>query len=237
MNIQLIASGSRLWELWIRHWGLSFLIDDSILFDTFANHRTLSRKLRQNHIDIARIRDVVISHDHWDHIDGLWGLLERRKGLNVYLPPHAHESCKDRIRAAGSAVIDNPGTKTLRPNIHVTAELTGTFEGRAIPEQSIVLETRQGLVVIVGCSHPGVLAIAEKAKQHFKAPVHAVIGGFHLMESSRADILRCAVSLWDAGVHIVAPTHCTGRKAEKIFHSVFGKGFIPLREGQTLSFL
>ena len=65
MNIKLIAEGSRPWELWIRRWGVSFLIDDTILFDSFSSFEVLSKKLLKSNVDIGNIQAVVISHDHW----------------------------------------------------------------------------------------------------------------------------------------------------------------------------
>ena len=56
------------------------------------------------------------------------------------------------------------------------------------------------------------------------------------MNTSRDDVQLCAQNLKEAGVCLVAPTHCTGRHAENIFNDVFEKNFIQLRENQTLSF-
>ena len=237
MNVKLIASGSRPWELWIRHWGVSFLIDDNILFDTFSSYRVLSRKLRNAQTHIDNIQTVVISHNHWDHIGGLWGLLEQRKGIDVYLPAQAKEEVKLRIRAAGSNVIDAAGAKTIRQGIHITDEFVGTHNGNAIPEQAVVLETSKGLVVIFGCAHLGIASIIQKAKQAFHAPVYGALGGFHLRHSPLDDVTKCANKLQEEGVRIVAPTHCTGLRAEKIFKNIFREKFIPLREGENISFI
>lgn len=65
MKVRLFANGSRPWERWIRRWGLSFLIDDDILFDAFGDARVLMGNLRRFNVDIEKIRCVVISHEHW----------------------------------------------------------------------------------------------------------------------------------------------------------------------------
>ena len=235
MNVKLIVSGSRPWELWMKHWGLSLLINDSILFDTFINPRVLFRKRRRAKIDFGKIKTVIISHDHSDHTGGLWEFLEQRKGMDVYVPAHVREATKSRIRSLGGNVIDAPGLKALDADIHITDEIMGTCNGKPTSEQAVVLKTVKGLVVVVGCSHPGIVTIVKEVKQAFGAPVYGVIGGFHLRYSSMADVRLCANTLKEEGVGMVVPLHCTGWRAERIFKDVYREGFVCLREGQTLS--
>jgi 7,8-dihydropterin-6-yl-methyl-4-(beta-D-ribofuranosyl)aminobenzene 5'-phosphate synthase len=235
MDIKLIAVGSRPWELWTKQWGLSFLIGDNILFDTFANSRVLFKRAKRANVDLEKIQTVVISHDHWDHVGGLWKLLERRQGMDVYLPSSARDGVKSKIRTAGGHVLDGSGVKTLRPDIFVTDEFMGKFDGKAIPEQALVLKSDKGVSVIAGCSHPNILTIVRNVKQVFDAPVYGVVGGFHLMSSSLDDVHECASALKDEGIGLIAPTHCTGWRAERAFKEVFGESCVFLREGQLLS--
>ena len=101
MKVRLIANGSRPWERWIRRWGLSFLIDDDILFDAFGDARMLMGNLRRFKVDIGKISQVVVSHEHWDHVEGLRSLLAQKPGLKIHLPHHADVVLKDKIRAWG----------------------------------------------------------------------------------------------------------------------------------------
>ncbi|MDR3424546.1 MAG: MBL fold metallo-hydrolase [Alphaproteobacteria bacterium] len=235
MNIKLIASGTRPWQRCVRYWGLSFVIDDTVLFDTFANYGVLSKKLRQAKIDASKIQTVVISHDHWDHIGGLWQFLEKRTGIDVYLPASAAEATKNRMRAAGCRVIVDAGAKEVKAGVFVTDEIMGEFNGKPLPEQALALKSGKGLVLIVGCSHPGIWEIVKRAKELFNAPVYGVVGGLHLMHADATEICQCANGLKNEGITMVAPTHCAGRRAERIFQDVFRNGFVSLREGQYLS--
>lgn len=234
MDVKLIAAGSRLWQRWFNYWGLSYLIDGSILSDTFSNYSVLSRKLRKAGVDPSAIQSVVISHDHWDHVGGLFAFLEKRPGIDVYLPPTAKEEVKRRVASAGGRVIDAPGVKTLKENVWVSDELIGSSKGNRVAEHSIILKSPKGLIVLAGCSHPGIVAIVKKAKEKFDMPVYGMIGGLHLRYSRPEEIYACANALKNEGVEMVAPTHCTGWRAERIFKKVFGKGFVPSREGQTI---
>jgi len=77
-----------------RGWGLSFLIDQKILFDTGENGFWLLENMRNLNVDIERIKTVVISHDHWDHTGGLWEVLKNRKSDHRVCTPRDHKDCK-----------------------------------------------------------------------------------------------------------------------------------------------
>lgn len=235
MNIQLIASGSRPWELWLGYWGLSYLVDGTILYDTFGNYRVLERKLQKSGVDISTIESVVLSHDHWDHTGGLWEFLKQRPGVNVYLPASAKDSVKQRIVSSGGKLIDDSGTKELKENIWLSDEMIGDFRGNSIAEQFLLIKSEGGFVVLAGCAHPGITAMVRKAKESFSGQIYGVMGGLHLMHAKENEIYTCANELKNEGVKMVVPTHCTGRHAERIFKNVFGKGYRSSREGQTFS--
>lgn len=234
MKIQLVAVGARPWDYLVGHWGIALLVDDSVLFDTFASFNALRRKLGQMHASVEQIDTVVISHDHWDHIGGLWELLGLRQGLNVYLPPGSDQSLRDRVREAGSNPVDAVGRHTIRPGIHISDEMLGAFRQGSVAEQSLVLETPAGLIIIAGCAHPGIAGIVRNAAEQFGQPVYGVVGGFHLMHSGMDAVRQCAEELKQAGVTMVAPTHCTGWRAERALQAVFGENFVRLREGQQV---
>lgn len=86
-----------------------------------------------------------------------------------------------------------------------------------IPEdQALVLETSQGLIVICGCGHAGLINTLEAARKITKQKrVYAVIGGFHLMSSSDEHIRWTAKKLQEFGVQHILGAHCTGINAVK----------------------
>ena len=237
MKLKLLANGQHSFEHWFKRWGLAFLINDDIVFDTFGDARVLMENLRQFKVDIGKIEQVVISHEHWDHVGGLCLLLKQKPGLKVYLPSHADIVLKDKICGWGGEVVEVTRALKLKDSIHLSGEIMGCYAGKPMPEQSIVLETQKGLVVIAGCAHPEINIIVKRVKEVFQKSVYGVIGGFHLKDHSLEGINIEVANLKEEGVNMVMPLHCTGARAQKIFQQAFGLGYVSIREGQETIFV
>jgi 7,8-dihydropterin-6-yl-methyl-4-(beta-D-ribofuranosyl)aminobenzene 5'-phosphate synthase len=103
--------------------------------------------------------------------------------------------------------------------------LTGEVAGD-VREQSLVVETSRGLVILTGCAHPSVTAMAAAAKAVRNGPVDLVLGGFHLLQSTPAEVEAVIRKLRDLGVRRVAPIRCTGDDAIARFRSAYGADFV-----------
>lgn len=174
-------------------WGFSSLIENKnetpILFDTGADSPTLLHNMSELGIDPKAIGIIVISHAHGDHTGGLWGILEVNKDAEMYVPA----SLRGTI----------PGRKVTRVtgSLQISEEVFSTGELKGI-EQSLALKTDKGMLVIVGCSHPGVGEIIDAASRWGKA--YGIIGGFHGFR----DFDRLV------GLSLICPCHCTQYKSE-----------------------
>ena len=124
------------------------------------------------------------------------------------------------------------GTLTLFPGCHVaggferrygfeklparfvrqTAE--GMVEDEFPDEVCLVIEDGKGLIVIAGCSHPGILNMIESVKARFGKPVYAVFGGSHLVEADEARLVETMKILGDMGIMTAGFNHCTGVVAQ-----------------------
>ncbi|TRZ83848.1 MBL fold metallo-hydrolase [bacterium] len=216
-------------------WGVSFLVDDRILFDTGEKGEWLLENMRFFGVDIKKIEAVVISHDHWDHWGGLWDLLESKKGIRVYICPNFSREFKDKANKPGASLIEVERLTQILPDIFSTGEIAGSYHGKYMPEQAIVLKTGNGLTVITGCAHPGILKMVEKVKAKFPTKcIYLVLGGFHLMESDKRAIEIVTENFKKMGIIKAGPTHCSGKTAEDIFKKVYGPDFIELKVGQSL---
>jgi len=234
MNIKIVAVGSTRWQRFIRRWGVSFLIGEDVLFDTFGDPGILLRNMRKFDIDTAKIKHIVLSHDDWDHISGLWYLLNNRKDITVYTCSGFKQEIKERIASFGVKVVEAGGLTQIKVDIYSTGELCGESDGEKICEQSVVIKAGDGLAVICGCAHPGVVNIVKQVKGTFKANVHSLIGGFHLKGNTEEKNRSIIEQLRELGIHKIAPLHCTGKRATEMMSKVFISAFVRVKEGSNI---
>lgn len=172
-------------------WGFACFIEvygKRILFDTGANGAILLDNMKKLNIDPKTVDEIFISHDHRDHTGGLSDFLKINP-VKVYIPASCHQpqGAKEIIRVKESLKIHE--------GIFSTGELKNI-------EQSLVITTEKGAVVIVGCSHSGVENILKAVKQ-FGNPI-ALIGGLHGF--SNLDIVK--------DLDLICATHCTQQKTK-----------------------
>jgi 7,8-dihydropterin-6-yl-methyl-4-(beta-D-ribofuranosyl)aminobenzene 5'-phosphate synthase len=92
-------------------------------------------------------------------------------------------------------------------------------------EVSLFVATRRGLVVFVGCGHPGLDRVLEAAVEVAGGRgIYALIGGFHLVRASSEEIRAAARAVKRCGVKEVVLCHCTGYRAREIFRDDFREG-------------
>lgn len=82
-------------------------------------------------------------------------------------------------------------------------------------ELCLVLDTEKGLIVLVGCSHPGICNMIEKVHACFKKPIYALYGGTHLVEADKKRIDQTIDKFKEYGIKLVGLGHCSGEEAEK----------------------
>ena len=115
--------------------------------------------------------------------------------------------------------------------ISVVSDKAGTLELR---EVSLAINTPDGLVLVVGCGHPGIDKIVEAAST-VNPRIHLVVGGFHLVVAQDPDIEKIVTTLQDTfKVQYVAPGHCTGEPAFAALKKAFGDRYLYAGLGTTL---
>lgn len=196
-------------------WGFSCLVkvgDKNILFDTGGDALTLLSNMEEMEIDPKEIDFVFISHLHGDHTGGLSGILKTSPDLKVYKPESFFEPTE---------IID--GVWTTGP--------LGTW----IKEQSLIVNTNKGLVIITGCAHPGVVNIVKKAKEMFSSEeVYLVLGGFHLSGASDVELRNIISDFRKLNVQIAAPCHCSGDRCRELFKKEYQDDFIENGVGKII---
>jgi len=211
MKITLIYDNDVYREGLTADWGFSCLVEventPKILFDTGAKGSILLSNMAKLDTDPASIDVVIISHPHHDHVGGLSAFLNVKRDAKVYVPvslrgiPNARE------------VIPVSGPLEIFESVFSTGELGSS-------EQSLAIKTEKGVVLVVGCSHPGVKSILKAASEFGK--VCAIVGGLHGF--SEYDLLR--------DLTVICPTHCTEHKSE--IRTLYPRAYIEGGVGQVI---
>ncbi|KYH36052.1 MAG: MBL fold metallo-hydrolase [Candidatus Bathyarchaeota archaeon B24] len=207
-------------------WGFATVIKtpkELILFDTGGNSEILLFNMRKLGISPLSIKKVVISHIHGDHVGGLEGFLEENDNVTVFIPASFPQSVKDMIIDKGAKFVEVSGPRKISDFVYTTGELYGPPE-----EQSLIIDSKNGLIVITGCAHPGIVNIVKKAKELMNKDVYLVVGGFHNPPISVVKEFR------ELGVKKVAPSHCTGDLVREAFREEYKEDFIEYGVGKII---
>lgn len=214
-------------------WGFAAFVEyrgQTLLMDTGGEGKVLLSNMSYLGLDPGSIEQVLLSHEHGDHTGGLKALLATGARPTVYLLPSFPGALKRQAEKLTTVVEVKPGQQ-LGKGLFTTGAMNG-----GIHEQALVIQGEQGLVVITGCAHPGVVPMVARAKALFGGPVHLVMGGFHLGGKSDAQIAAILAEFRQLGVKRVAPCHCTGDRAIAMFAAEYGDDFIQAGVGKVLTF-
>jgi len=97
-----------------------------------------------------------------------------------------------------------------------------------------LLRSKPELVIITGCSHPGIIEIIEKVRKNLPEPVYLVMGGFHLMDKDERVVEMMVKRFRELGVSKAGPTHCTGEKAVGMFKREHKEDFVEVGAGRII---
>ena len=236
-----------------------------VLFDTGNRPDILEKNAKAKGIDLSKLDFVVMSHRHSDHMGGMTYLLSvnpkvkiyaPKEGFGVYggdlpstfyrkdasLPPEQryYDGNPPEVMRSGSAwpkanfeLIDKD--TVIAPGIHLIGLVSnkpGTLELR---ELSLVIDTPDGAVVVVGCSHPGVEKILEAAVK-INARIHFLAGGLHLVVAPDDEIAKIVAAVHDTyKVEYIAPGHCTGEPTFTALKKAFGEHYLYAGLGTRLA--
>ena len=227
-----------------------------ILFDTGNNARIFERNVKALGVDLKNIDFVVISHRHADHTSGISYLLTVNPKVKIYVPDEpwglfARGVMNDFYRKDPSLPADmryygghppeilEGGTPWPRANFIPVSQRTevapgifilsgvstspGTLE---LKELSLAIKSPQGVILIVGCSHPGVEHIVQEATA-IDPHINIVLGGMHQIQQPDPEVERIAAVLHDRyKLDRVAPGHCTGEPEFAALKRVFGDRYL-----------
>src|SRR5580704_9999872 len=245
-------------------WGYSALVEvdgHKILYDTGASPDMVLNNAKALHIDLSDVEDVVLSHNHWDHVGGLMALRRELTKTNPRAMSRVHvgarifeprltEAGEDHnglrlIKAeylgTGGAFIIHDKPTELYPGVWLTGPVPRpneeknwspglslmTAQGRVeddVPEDSaLVFDTSEGIVILTGCGHAGIVNIAEYARTiTVGKPLLAVVGGLHLFSASEQTVKWTGAQLKTYGIKYLLAGHCTGIEATYLLRDSAG---------------
>ncbi len=259
MRISILTDNHSLDERYKAERGFSCHIafgGHEILFDTGISGAALDNAAAMG-VDLSRVKFVVLSHAHFDHVRGFLRFAEQGyEGYKLLVHrsffTHKYIDRGDTLMYIGNAFspeflwekrIPHALIKTdlypleeenaadfLMGNIGRHADFEAidpsffkNVAGAFVPddfcdELAYVAVTSEGLVIVTGCGHNGIVNTCEEAVARFHRPVCAVIGGTHLM-SAAADRTEATIRYFNAHpeIRLVAACHCTGEEAGEAF--------------------
>src|SRR5947208_11914399 len=236
-----------------------------ILFDTGNDADIFAANVKAKGVDLKSIDFVVLSHRHSDHMAGLNHVLSANPTVKIYAPKEGFgifgsslpssfyrkdESLPPEMRYYGGKPpeVMKFGTAWQRANIELVDKTTEIAPGitllalvsdapgtRELKELSLAVNTADGVVLVVGCSHPGIERIVEAATA-INPKIRLVAGGFHLVVAPDEVIARAVASLKDTfKVENIAPGHCTGEPTFAALKKAFGGHYIYAGVGSTVA--
>src|SRR5262252_7822409 len=227
-----------------------------ILFDTGDNAEIFATNVKAKGVDLTNLDFVVLSHRHSDHMAGLSYVLSVNPGVRIYapkegfgiygsslpssfyrkddsLPPEMryYDGRPPEVMKFGSAwanarfeLIDQ--TTEIAPGITLIALVSDLPGTRELKELSLAANTADGMVLVVGCSHPGIERIVEAAAT-INPRIQLIAGGFHLVAAPDEAITKVVTALKDRfKVERIAPGHCTGEPTFTALKKAFGDKYL-----------
>lgn len=214
-------------------WGFSCYVqtpEKTILFDTGGDGEILLDNMKKLNIKPTEIDAVFLSLEDWDHTGGLQDFLAQNPRVIVYLLKSFSQEIKDRTENSGAEIVEITSPAYFCKRVATTGDLDAE-----ISEQSLVLETENGLIVITGCAHPGIVSVIQSVKELFEQEIYMVLGGFHLSAVTDVELMKIVEEFRECGIKKVGPCHCSGERCRQLFLDEYSEDFVDIGVGKVIS--
>lgn len=230
MNIKIIFDKERSNNKLEAGWGIAYLIDNKVLFDTAEKADYLLHNLKILDIDINKIKTIIISHNRFNHRGGLWKLLEIKNEMQVIACPDFLEEFSEKIKEYNFK--EAKDFAEVAKGIYSTGCFSFRYHGKSMYEQALIIKTNKGISLVCACAHPGILEMIHRAKSLFPHDaVYCIIGGLHLLDKDKRFIKYLLDEIKKAGIKKIGVGHCTGFVAVSLFKEAFGSNCFEIKSG------
>ncbi len=188
-------------SFWIKYFWKNYLFDTAQIFSWLENNfKTLW-------LDPKKLDGIIISHGHHDHCYALPDFIKKYNTKNIYIP-------NDFKLLKSKELIKVDKYKEIGKWFF----LTWSLDWWKIKEQSIVMDFwKKWLMIVVWCSHPGIIKIIENAIEiTWNKKIMWIIGWLHLVESENQEIIKVVDELKKFDIGFIIPGHCTWNNAVRI---------------------
>jgi len=236
-----------------------------ILFDTGDNAEIFAANVKAKGVDLSKLDFVILSHRHSDHTAGLSYVLSVNPTVKIYAPKEGfgifgsslpssfyrkddslpadmryYDGKPPEVMKFGAAwanahfeLIDQ--TTEIAPGITLIALISDLPGTRELKELSLAVNGPDGLILVVGCSHPGIERIVEAAAA-INPKIRLIAGGFHMVVAPDEAITKVVAALKDRfKVESIAPGHCTGEPTFAALKKAFGDKYLYAGLGTSIA--
>lgn len=197
--------------------------------ETFFNHNSKAKfyfrkQVEENcYLKLGFFKQYIgipknIMHKYENRIERVTGDFELFE--NVYLVPHYTKN-RQEIGKQNHMYIKRDGR---------------WFPDDFAHEQSLVIDTKEGLVIFNSCSHTGANHIIDEVSKRFKKNVRMMIGGFHISKKRKNEVIALSKALLQTGVKEIYTGHCTGKKSFQVLQKELGNTVHQLKSGMVIEF-
>jgi 7,8-dihydropterin-6-yl-methyl-4-(beta-D-ribofuranosyl)aminobenzene 5'-phosphate synthase len=130
----------------------------------------------------------------------------------------------DTVMTTGEVLMQTD-FETVAPTLYVR-EGEGWLPDPVLDDQALIIKTGQGLAVVLGCAHRGIINTLYQAQQLTGVKeIHTVVGGAHLVGESEERVWRTIAALKELDIQRLGLCHCTGLPAVSLLAQEFGERF------------
>ncbi|HBG24660.1 MAG: hypothetical protein A2X17_03515 [Bacteroidetes bacterium GWF2_41_61] len=223
--------------------GLSIYLEvdnKRVLFDT-GQSSVFYKNAIELGVNISLVDYLVLSHGHYDHTGGVSTFLDKNTCAKIFakretfLPKYRGKryigidpgvkipedrvvytdglfKISERFFIVSGPIMSNNASSSDSEGFNCE-ENCSLIKDRFLDEQYLVYLGEDGLTIITGCSHLGIIEIVLQATEMFKMPVNTIIGGFHTSQMAKEGVDKIIESLSKISPLKIGVCHCTGQDA------------------------